>query len=288
MKTIPKIIDPNLLKNSAKTQPLDIFLCGPGETSSGYKIRQNVKTLLEYKYNGRVTFGEDLEEKKRRGTTLVDLQTLEAQFAHQVDFTILMLESPGSIAELGTFSMIPNIMARLYIIVPNRFYQSSGYIARGPLSLISTYSSKNIIYYDDKDENSLSHGLMYPICLYKFAKEHQGYKYYANAISQFQKRKFERDAYTAYFDPIRTEFIDTLTLSTINILKEPSFAELVRWLSFQPEEVSSSLHRLFKRKSVEKINNRSYRAINGYSDKLLYLFNSSLLSKRRAEVLAAA
>lgn len=282
------IIDPDLLGSSARAQKLDVFLCGPGFLSSGFDARDKIKSMLETNYDTNVVYGEDIVEMKRRSTTLVDLQTLESQFAHTVDFTILMLDSPGAIAELGTFSMIPNIMARLFIVVSQKYHRSGSYIARGPLSLIASYSINNIIYYDNNHIQSLFNGLMYPVCLYKFVKSEQGFLYYRNAIYKFRGKTFGRNDYVEYFKPQRERFIDCITLAAINILQQPTFTELVGQLGLHPGDVSGGLHRLMARNVVEKVGNRSYRARNGYSDDLLRPFSSTALSKRRAEFLATA
>lgn len=288
MKRQSLIIDPDLLETSARAEPLKIFLCGPGFSSSGFDVRGKIKDFLEDRYKASVFYGEDLEDTKPRNTTLVDLQTLEAQFAHTVDFTILMLDSPGAIAELGTFSMIPNIMARLFVVISHRYHGSNSYIARGPLSLISCYSTNNIIYYNDNDERSIFNGLMYPVCLYKFVKSDQGYLYYQNAINKFRGKNFGRDDYIQYFDPFRKKFVECIILAAINILHQPTFTELVSQLGLEPDDVSGGLHGLFAKGAIEKVGNRAYRARNGYSDSVLRHFSSTALSKRRAQILATA
>ena len=286
VKNHSSIVDPDLLEIAARKMPLRVFLCGPGLSSSGFDARTKMRSLLERKYHAKVDYGEDLEHQKSRSSRLVDLQTLESQFAHTVDFTILILDSPGAIAELGTFSMIPNIMARLFVVVSSQYHRSNSYIARGPLSLISSYNTNNIIYYDKDDETSLSNGLMYPVCLYKFAKFDQGYTYQRKAIQKFRGRRFSRSDYTDYFNPIRRRFSESIVLAAVNILQNPTFTELVSRLRLDPNEISGALPRLMEQGAIQKVGNRNYRAPNGYSDQLLRPFNSTSLSKRRAEILA--
>ncbi len=180
------LIDPVLFKTPVRQHNLNIFLCGPGRSSEGFQLRQHIKELLEKNYQATVSFGEELIDKKFRHTKRVDLQTLEAQFAHVTDFTILLLESPGAIAELGTFSMIENIRARLFVVVPTRFFGAESYIARGPLSLISSFSANNIIYYDLKKMAGVDSALKFPVALYKFVKSEDGSAYFRDAIYQFR------------------------------------------------------------------------------------------------------
>lgn len=112
------IIGPHLLKKTVKNRKTDVFLCGPGYGGENFSVREYIRTSLTEIDNVSVHYGEEIEKISSFRRAKKDLQTLEAEFAHTVDFTLLMLESPGSMAELGTFSMIPNICSRLVVLVP--------------------------------------------------------------------------------------------------------------------------------------------------------------------------
>lgn len=283
-----EVIDPSLLVKSAREKPLEIFLCGPGIGSPSFSLREHIKSTLMDEFNAKVHYGEDLDRLKRRHTNRVDLQTLEAQFAHTVDFTLLMLDSPGSIAELGTFSMISNIRPRLFVVVANHFYGAESYIARGPLSLVASYSPSNIIYYDPGKKKEVKSKLLYPVCLYKYAKHIDPNNYYANAIRKFTGNKFESNAYESYFNEIKENFIESATLAAINVFYRPTFAEIVQRLTVKPDDVRTALRKLMSDGKVEKVGGRVYRSLVGFSDPTLAAFNSTLLSRRRAELLATS
>ena len=126
------LYDPNILKKAALEQPLQVFLCGPGFDSHRFNFREKIRNFLHQYPNVSAVLGEELDPTKHR-LKPGDLQTVEATYAHSVDFTILLLESFGSIAELGSFSMMPDLRPRLFVMVPGRFFSSESYIARGPL-----------------------------------------------------------------------------------------------------------------------------------------------------------
>ena len=106
------IIGPHLLSAQALKKPTKVFLCGPGIGGANYRIREFARETLSRLPRVEVHFGEDIEKQAKFKKKRRDLQTLELEFAHAVDFTLLLLESPGSIAELGTFSMVENIRGR--------------------------------------------------------------------------------------------------------------------------------------------------------------------------------
>ncbi|WP_417781808.1 retron St85 family effector protein [Terasakiella pusilla] len=200
MSKLTNIWTPQLLKADTINQPIEVFLCGPGIGNKSYDARKAIRENLRSYPNVEVKYGEDLEKRRyrRRG---VDLQTLEAEYAHSVDFTLLMLESPGSITELGTFSMINNIRSRLFVVLPSQFYGAESYIARGPLSLISQAHNSNIIYSSFDNLTALYEGVMRPVMPYKFLRYQHGFDYVSNAIWGYRMVNYDTDYYESYVAP---------------------------------------------------------------------------------------
>lgn len=280
------IFDPRLLSAEARKQPLKIFLCGPGEESRGFDDREFIKkNLSEYK-GVSVTYGEEIEEANRFKKRGQDLQTLEAEFAHSVDFTVLILNSPGSIAELGTFSMIPNIRSRLFVVVSTRFYGSKSYIARGPLSLIASSQMNNVIYYDEDDRKKLAASLMLPVSLYKYAR-FDSWDYWATVFSGYRRKGYEHDYYEKLIEPIRQKYFQTAVFASMLMLTKPTFAEVVAFLGVNPSIVNEALGGLYDRKLIVKSGGGVYTPIKGYEDSLLKAFSSTELSKFRSRLIAA-
>ncbi|MGB5833966.1 MAG: retron St85 family effector protein, partial [Thiohalocapsa sp.] len=80
--------------------------------------------------------------------TFSDLITFERHLAHLASAVVLFVESPGSIAELGAFSLIPEIAQKLIVFVREDHYYQESYIKLGPLQYIeSTLDSERVSVY---------------------------------------------------------------------------------------------------------------------------------------------
>lgn len=277
------IVDPYLLHDVCAFEPLTIFLCGPGVAHGLYDLREKIKKHLTVDSLTKVVYGEhleDLEVRKAISSSGVDLQTLESAYAHEVDFTILLLESAGAIAELGTFSMIPSLRPRLYVIVPDIYFESESYIARGPLSILVQQSPSNVIYYNRKFVTSALNVLYMPICLFKYARGFHGQQY-RNVLTLKN-----RGQYSQFIQPVIKTFQKSLVLAAINILEKPTFPELIYWLNLSPNEITRALKELYQSKSIRKSADGKYLTTRGLRDPQLQCFGPGKLSKRRAQILA--
>src|SRR5690606_14152668 len=65
-----------------------------------------------------------------------DLIDLETHLAHLSDLIVLIVESPGSIAELGAFSVVPEIREKLQVFIRQERYKSDSFISLGPIRSI--------------------------------------------------------------------------------------------------------------------------------------------------------
>lgn len=283
------IIDPELLDDTIHSNKIRVFLCGPGIKfpSSGSDVRIKMRDKLA-SIGCEVWLGEHLETNKPKTFGRSDLQTHETKLAHQVDFTVLLLNSPGAFAELGAFAMIPNIASRLYAIVPVQHFNAKSYISRGPLSILTKYSKSNIIYDDLDNEMNIFKPLKFPICFYKFCRVERGAEYQRNVVSHFQGRTFGHNDYDKYINGLRKEFWESATLCAVNILGNPTFAELVGNLQFSPSELRVGLRGLHQAGSIEKTSQRRYRATRGLDDPMLRAFSSGKVSSRKAKMIALA
>jgi len=274
------------LKAKAIRRPTKVFLCGPGVGGANYEIRDFAKNTLKQIDNTKVIYGEEIEtlhafRKKRK-----DLQTLEADLAHSVDFTLLILESPGSIAELGTFTMINNLRGRLVVLVPSQFYGDASYIARGPLSLLSKSFQQNVIYFDRVMDEELKARILYPLTFYKYASHQLGYPYTSHLLTAYKKSDYSLNAYEEFIGTTREEFATAATLMAILILGNPTFPELVASTALTPSQSNTALGRLFETDKIEKGGSGRYVALTGYNDPLLEPFSSTAISDRRARWIA--
>lgn len=281
------IIGPHLLSRPASKKLTKVFLCGPGIGGANYRVREFARETLLSLPNVEVHYGEDIEnhakfKKKRR-----DLQTLELEFAHAVDYTLLLLESPGSIAELGTFSMIENIRGRLIVLVPSRFYRDSSYIARGPLSLISRNFQSNVIYFDREIDVELSKRILHPITFYKYAHYKLGPKYQQHIEGAYRQKDYEYQTYERFVADVRLEYAAAATFIGIAILGSPTFPELIASTSLSPTQTSDALHKLYQSDKIVKDSTGRYRPLTGFEDPIFDGFSTTAISEARAKFIAA-
>jgi hypothetical protein len=281
------IIGPHLLSAQALKRTTKVFLCGPGVGGINYRIREFARETLHAFPNVDVYYGEEIEQHAKFKKKKNDLQTLELEFAHAVDFTLLILESPGSIAELGTFSMVPNIQGRLVILVPSQFYKDTSYIARGPLSLISKSFQSNVIYFDRTIDKELKTRILYPLTFYKYAHYKLGNSYINHIETAYRQKDYGPKGYEAFVSKIRQDYAAAVTLVGIAILGSPTFPELIASTALSPSQTSDALHRLYQLNKIVKDSNNRYRTLSDFNDVLFDGFSTTSISDSRAKFIAA-
>lgn len=98
------------------------------------------EVILAENLNGSFPFG-----------TYEDILTLENHLAQISDVIILFSESEGSFAELGAFTMLPEIAQRLLIVIDNENYEKETFIKLGPIRRIENkYGDENVCVLDLK------------------------------------------------------------------------------------------------------------------------------------------
>jgi hypothetical protein len=121
--------------------PSLIFFCG-GERQDGkvsfYSMRHYLWHYL--KRNNPVIFKKLILAEKIndwfRGGYYRDLLTFEKDIAGLAQKIIIFVESPGSIAELASFSQIEEIRKKLIVFISERHYEKQSFIRNGPISYL--------------------------------------------------------------------------------------------------------------------------------------------------------
>ncbi len=260
-------------------------MCGPGYSSEGIAIRDMARNALQKIPNVKAIYGEEIEEISSYKKQSTDLQTLEVRFAHDVDFTLLILESPGSIAELGTFTQIPGIRERLVVLLSGRFYRAESYISRGPLSLLTKLNPNSVIYFDAESETEMLDRVRYPLTFIKYAQYLHRFDYLKNTMLRYQRKLVD---YSTYIKPTRERYQMATTLIAILVGDRPSYSNLLLSSGLAPRQLNSALHNLYAAGKIEKVGSGRYRSKHGYSDDLLEPFSSTEISKTRSLSLSAA
>jgi len=79
-----------------------------------------------------------------------DLLSFEEELSQLASVTVIILESPGAIAELGAFCVNDKISKNLVIVLSEVHHQSKSFITLGPLQKVDT---KSVLVYDWDYEN---------------------------------------------------------------------------------------------------------------------------------------
>jgi hypothetical protein len=138
-----------------KEYPRIAFLCGGSpdpllDTSNNKQyhpsVRSYISKSLSVKYNKlRFQNAEDVQDWNSY-STYEDLIEFEKDVAHICKVIVLFVESTGSIAELGSFAMIPEITEKLIVFVEQEYSQDTSFVALGPLKKINVEDKENVHY----------------------------------------------------------------------------------------------------------------------------------------------
>ncbi len=185
----------DLFNKDFRNQRVEIFLCGPGFLHGEFDWRTKIRAMLD-RYSGvNVIFGEDIISKKiparirlqiRQEKINKDLLTAEIKLALGTDATLLLANSPGALAELGTFCAIENISKKLFVMVNETHHGGESYISRGPLSYLNKINSMSVIYYNEEDLANLEKRIFHLVGLAKFRR------YSSVTMSSIAKNSFEK------------------------------------------------------------------------------------------------
>lgn len=117
-----------------------IFLCG-GETDITSHRPVSVRDAIHRglaRYDDaldRIRVAEDYKDWSSDGVYR-DLVSFERHLAELSSVIVLVLESPGSLAELGLFSVIEEYQRKLLVFVDTQHYQSDSFIKLGPIDYL--------------------------------------------------------------------------------------------------------------------------------------------------------
>jgi len=130
----------NLTTSRLKPYEGFIFLCGgPSDVTSliPVSIRDAIQRELVKRsdLDARIRIAEDYKDWSH-DAIYRDLISFEQHIAELSSVIVLILESPGSLAELGLFSVIEAFQKKLLVIVDTSHYQSDSFIRLGPIDFL--------------------------------------------------------------------------------------------------------------------------------------------------------
>jgi hypothetical protein len=145
----------DLPKSRIIDYPRYIFLCGgPVSTSQGAtppRLPQSLRQSLMQKIasdhpelQNNILLAEsvfDNFDKDHYG----DLLTFERYLATFCSAIVIILESPGAIAEFGAFVLLAEAVDKLYAVIDSKHYSSPSFIRKGPIEYLKQREEKQVI-----------------------------------------------------------------------------------------------------------------------------------------------
>jgi hypothetical protein len=139
----------NIAKSYVQNRPTQIFLCGgpiPDTGMPNASLRAVLMALIRSKYphlSPSVILAEDAAKWYHNPDSpyFPNLVDLEKQIGALSTLILLIVESPGSIAELGAFSFIPSLQAKLYVVLEGSFQHKRSFIMDGPIAMVEKEST---------------------------------------------------------------------------------------------------------------------------------------------------
>ena len=127
-----------------------IFLCGAKMGDFRHALRAH--------FHGRIKqtdpdlfqedpIAEDADSWYRSRKLYDDLLELEEHLAGLSACTLLFLESPGAIAELGVFSQSPGLREKLFVVIEQSHYRENSFIRNGPIERMSRTLHEHVWIY---------------------------------------------------------------------------------------------------------------------------------------------
>lgn len=127
-----------------------IFLCG-AKLDDKDKIRYKIAEIFKsfrYSFRYDLVFPEEIFDELLHSAKTKDLLSLENLLADSVDAIVLIPESPGSFAELGSFANDSKLRKKTICIIDKKFKKDKSFINKGPVKLIKNSNKFAIIFVD--------------------------------------------------------------------------------------------------------------------------------------------
>jgi hypothetical protein len=132
-----------------------IFLCGskqPNPRSLRDKIQFSIQSKKS-KYTYQVYYPEKIFVELVYGHRKRDLLSLENILAECVHSVAILVESPGTIAELGAFANHALLSNKMIVIVESKFKSAKSFISLGPIRHLGKNTKSKIFYIDYHEKN---------------------------------------------------------------------------------------------------------------------------------------
>lgn len=143
------------IKGDGAENVLAIFLCGSNQSNQRSfrdEIQQAVQGIKS-KFAYRVYYPEKIFMELIYGHQKRDLLSLENVLAESVHSVAILLESVGTIAELGAFANHAQLSNKMVVFIKSQHKNDKSFINLGPIRHLREKTSSEVVYIDFKSEN---------------------------------------------------------------------------------------------------------------------------------------
>lgn len=133
---------------------ISIFLCGGSGKEEKFrrKIGNGISNIASnYKYS--IYYPEDMFVELILGHQKQDLLTLENLLADGVNAVTILLQSPGTFAELGAFTNYEKLRDKLIVVIDPKFTKERSFINLGPIRFLKSKTKSKILSIPLNDKN---------------------------------------------------------------------------------------------------------------------------------------
>lgn len=148
----------SFIREEQSSNRINIFLCG-GSSTEQHELRQAVSKDISdsrSKYVYKCYMPEHLFMDVLFSHHKLDLLSLENLLADSVHCVAILLDSPGTIAELGAFANHSVLNRKLFVIMRPKYKYQRSFVNLGPIDHIRKNRPSGVGYYDLSPGFSLS------------------------------------------------------------------------------------------------------------------------------------
>jgi hypothetical protein len=213
----------NVDRCKIRDTPNLIFLCGGAVVGTG-----EIKSARDYFYRHlksqataiakRIKLAEEINAWFRGGE-FPDLLELEKYLADLADITVLFVESPGSIAELGAFAASDILRRKTLAVLDASHSFDRSFIIDGPVKKISSENDELIHFYEWDPKNL------------KSAASKTGFREMAEEITKFLKARDKARANNQSFDKEKHGHVLLMVADLIGVAGVATKTDLTACLS---------------------------------------------------------
>ncbi|MGA3282485.1 MAG: retron St85 family effector protein [Smithella sp.] len=205
--------------------PSLIFLCGGPFKNNDNEFKscreiffRHIHETQKFEFRKNVILAEDIFNYFSH-SSYTDLITFEEDIAELAALTVIFSESPGAIAELGTFAVLKQVQERLLVIINEEDAEQESFIWRGPALYLKNKAKEN-----DKDD---------PISIYKWPKLKSDNDLLrksdfsdADDLSELIQKVLDETPKTSSFNKDHAGHLMLLIVDLLNILKLATIEEI--------------------------------------------------------------